>query len=118
MVCEMIYFIYMLTFWSTCIYACKNNCLHVKLSINCMLLYIYIYLIVLKMYLSSCKIICPRVTNLFTTSNYLFTFQIKLFRDLDPFVRNIHFPLLILYNQMLVIFNIFVHCTLLFFHYT
>ena len=39
---------------------------------------------------SSCKIIFLRVNNLFATSNYLF-FQIKLFCDVDPFVRDIHF---------------------------
>ena len=32
--------------------------------------------------------------------------QIKWFHYVHPFVRNIHFPLLILYNQMLGMFNI------------
>ena len=43
-------------------------------------------------------IICLHVTNLFTTSNYLFAFQIKLFPDIELFVRDIYFLLFILYN--------------------
>ena len=54
------------------------------------------------MYLSSYKIICLRVTNLFAMPNYLFPLYIKLFQDVDQFVRNIHFLLFILYNQMFV----------------
>jgi len=57
------------------------------------------------MYLSSYKIICLRVTNLFAMPNYVFPLYIKLFQDVDQFVRNIHFPLFILYNQMFVICN-------------
>ena len=54
------------------------------------------------MYLSSYKIIFLRVTNLFAMPNYLFSLYIKLFQDVDQFVRNIHFPLFILYNQIFV----------------
>ena len=39
--------------------------------------------------LSSRKIICLRVTNLFAMLNYLFAMYIKLFRDVDPFVCDV-----------------------------
>ena len=55
------------------------------------------------MYLTSNKVIYLCVTILFATPNYLFALKIKLFRDVDSFVRNIHFLLFILYNQMFVI---------------
>ena len=64
--------------FSTCIYIYKNNFLRCS----------YVY--------SSCKIICLYVTNLFKTPNYLFILQIKLFRDINQFVRGIF--LFILYN--------------------
>ena len=38
------------------------------------------------------------VTYLFVMSNYLFLLWIKLFGDIDSFVRDIYFPLFILYN--------------------
>ena len=38
--------------------------------------------------------------------NYLFALSIKLFRDVDSFVQNMHFWLFIIYNQMFVMFNI------------
>ena len=40
---------------------------------------------------SSCKIICPRVNNLFEMLNYLFSMSSKLFGDVDLFVSDIHF---------------------------
>ena len=63
---------------------------------------------------SSCKIIYLRVT-LFIMPNYLFPLYTKLFDDANLFVRDIHFPLFSLYNQMFVMFNIlFVVCYYLF----
>ena len=38
--------------------------------------------------------------------NYLFALSIKLFRDVDSFVHDMHFRLFILYNQMFVMSNI------------
>jgi hypothetical protein len=55
------------------------------------------------MYLTSNKVIYLCETILFATPNYLFALKIKLFRDVDSFVCNIHFLLFILYNQMFVI---------------
>jgi hypothetical protein len=46
------------------------------------------------------------VTNLFVVLNYLFSLDTKLFGDVESFVRDIHFSLFILYNQILVMFNI------------
>ena len=38
--------------------------------------------------------------------NYLFALSIKLFRDVDSFVHDMHFRLFILYNQMFMMSNI------------
>ena len=38
--------------------------------------------------------------------NYLFALSIKLFREVDSLVHDMHFRLFILYNQMFVMFNI------------
>ena len=38
--------------------------------------------------------------------NYLFSLHTKLFDDADSFVRDMNFPLFILYNQMFAIFSI------------
>jgi hypothetical protein len=70
--------------FSACIYAYKNNFVCI-----CMC--------------SSCKII----TNLFIILNYLFALYIKLFGDVDSFIRGIHFSLFILYNQIFMMFNVF-----------
>ena len=62
----------------------------------CVYVFIKIFF-TMQMHLFSCKIIYLCITNLFARSNYLFTQWIKLFRDVDPFVRDIHFSLFILY---------------------
>ena len=76
-------------------FVCKNN-LNAK-SIHC----------------SLCKIIWLPVTNLLATSNYLFPLQIRLFVDVDSFVRD---AFSIIYPTQSNVRDVqyFVRCTLLF----
>ena len=77
--CEIRYFPYMLT------------------CLACVYILIKIFFMI-EMYLSSCRIIYLRVTNLLATPNYFFTLQFKLFYDVDSFVCDISSTLFILNN--------------------
>ena len=65
---------------------------------------------------SLCKIIWLPVTNLLATSNYLFPLQIRLFGNVDSFVRD---AFSIIYPTQLNVRDVqyFVRCTLLFVRY-
>ena len=85
----------------------KNRRMEFMVHTLCRLNYFLINFLLLHSCICySHKIILLYVTNLFTMLNYLFALSIKLFRDVDSFVQNMHFWLFILYNQMFVMFNI------------
>ena len=79
-------------------------------------MYKYAYKDIFKMWIHYYLCLC--ITNLFVMLIYLFSLYInlyiKLFDNVDSFVRDIHFQVVILYNQMFAPFTVFVRCTSLF----
>ena len=79
-------------------------------------MYIYAYKDIFKIWIHYYLCLC--ITNLFVMLIYLFSLYInlyiKLFDNVDSFVRDIHFQVVILYNQMFARFTVIVRCTSLF----